>query len=177
MENNFKTFNISEFDIKNPFKFEYNNDETKKIKERFSDKNKKISLDDLRRVSLWKLNRVLDIEDKTIEKINIIRLKEDLKYNENIVIEIINELKKSSGVGFPMLSSFLKFLRPDIFPIIDIRAYRALYGKKIIYGQYSIEKYFDYIKKVYEIQEKTGLELYQVDEQLYCFDRDYNGKI
>ncbi|MFP4402379.1 MAG: hypothetical protein ACLFPL_04050 [Candidatus Nanoarchaeia archaeon] len=168
------------FDIEN-FKhkihFEYNIQETQKLRELFENKKKEITINDLRRISLWKLDRVLEIDENTLEKINVIFNKEDLKFNDKIVIELIEELKNSKGVGFPMLSSFLKFIRPDLFPIIDIRAYRALYGKKIYSSQYSIEKYFNYIEKVYEIRDSLNLKLYEVDEKLYCFDRDNNGKI
>lgn len=170
-----KMFKIENF--KEKLHFEYNIEETQRLREKFENKYKEISIQDLREISLWKLDRVLEIEEETLKKINEIYKKENLKHDDEIVRRLIEELVNSKGVGFPMMSSFLKFLRSDIFPIIDIRAYRALYGKKIYSSQYTIEKYFDYIEKVYKIQEETGLELFEVDEQLYCFDKNENGKI
>ena len=76
-----------------------------------------------------------------------------------------------------MASSILKFLRPDIFPIIDVRAYRAIYGKKIYSSQNTIEKYIDYVKKINVISKSLDIDLNEVDEQLYCFDKEHNGKI
>ena len=58
-----------------------------------------------------------------------------------------------------------------------MRAYRALYGKKIYYGQYSLEIYINYAKRIYAIRDKFNLPLSEVDERLYEFDKKYNGKI
>lgn len=158
------------------FKFEYNLDETQKLRDKFSARDK-ITIDDLRRVALWKINRVLDVPEDLLEKLNELALRDDLKYNDDFSRDIINSLVKCRGVGFPMVSSILKFIRPDIYPIIDVRAYRALYGKGITYSGYNVDIYFDYISKVYEIREKLDLELHEVDEQLYMFDKENNGKI
>ncbi len=158
------------------FKFEYNLDETQKLRDKFSSRDK-ITIDDLRRVALWKINRVLDVPEDLLEKLNELALRDDLKYNDDFSRDIINSLVKCRGVGFPMVSSILKFIRPDIYPIIDVRAYRALYGKGITYSGYNVDIYFDYISKVYEIRENLDLELHEVDEQLYMFDKENNGKI
>ena len=87
-----------------------------------------------------------------------------------------------------MASAILKFLRPDIFPIIDIHAYRVLFQEKLPVSPRpgaknfcsAFEKYFDvylkYVKKVYEIKEKCGLDLVDVDEKLYSFDDRHNKR-
>jgi hypothetical protein len=121
------------FDIKKDnldFDFNYNSDETKNIQQQFS-KKERIEIDDLRRVALWKINRVLEISDDTLEKLNSIKNKIDLKSDDKDSISVIKSLSQSQGIVFPLLSAILKFLRPDIYPIIDVRAYRALYGKKL----------------------------------------------
>lgn len=158
------------------FKFEYNLDETQKLRDKFSSRDK-ITIDDLRRVALWKINRVLDVPEDLLENLNELALRDDLKYNDDFSRDIINSLVKCRGVGFPMVSSILKFIRPDIYPIIDVRAYRALYGKGITYSGYNVDIYFDYISKVYEIRENLDLELHEVDEQLYMFDKENDGRI
>jgi len=41
-----------------------------------------------------------------------------------------------------------RFIKPDIFPIIDVRAYRALTGKKPYYATYSYDEYVKYTKEL-----------------------------
>jgi len=167
------------FDIKNDkfdFDFNYNNEETKILQNEMKNKQD-ININDLRRISLWKLDRVLNVDEMTINNLQKIAITKDIHIDDELVMNTIKELVKSDGIGFPMASSILKFLRPDIFPIIDVRAYRALYGKKISYSQYTIEKYINYIKDISKIAIEKNIDLTQVDEQLYCFDKQNNGKI
>jgi hypothetical protein len=105
-------------------------------------------------------------------------VKKNLRIEDAEIEEIINELIGCPGVGMPMASTFLKFLRPDVFPIIDVRAYRALFGKKIkSSNSYSYIVYREYVGRIYEIRDRTKLTLSVIDEHLYCFDKEYNGKI
>jgi len=139
--------------------------------------NSDFDLDNLRRVALWKIDRVLNIPDATIDKIRNLVKDEELNYRDLKVKVVINELLQCQGIGLPMASTILKFLRPDVFPIIDVRAYRALYGKKIYQYQYNYDLYVDYTEKVYEISKMFDMKLSSVDEQLYRFDQEHNGKI
>ncbi len=167
------------FDIKKDkldFRFDYNSKETQNLKEQL-EKKEKVTVDDLRRITLWKLDRVLEISDDALKNLNTLFKTPNLKYTDDITKNVINELTKCKGIGFPMLSAILKFLRPEIFPIIDVRAYRALYGKKITQYQYTIKVYMDYIEKIYQIKEALNIELDKIDEQLYMFDKKNNGKI
>lgn len=158
------------------FDFLYNPEETAYLQKHMKNKSD-VSIDDIRRMALWKLDRVIDVSDETLENLHQIARDEKISIQSELVIETLKKLTNSNGIGFPMASAILKFLRPDIFPIIDVRAYRAIYGKKIYSSQYSIEKYIDYAMKLYEISEKQKIELKEVDEQLYCYDKKYNGKI
>ncbi|AXK67325.1 hypothetical protein CN645_30795 [Burkholderia sp. IDO3] len=79
--------------------------------------------------------------------------------------------------GFPMASAILKFIRPAIFPIMDVRAYRALTGIQPSYATYSYEKYISYAQKVTNIARQLNRPLREIDEQLYCYDKLHNGKI
>ncbi len=170
-------FDVNKHKLK--YDFNYNFDETNTLKELFSEirENKNLSVNDLRRVALWKIDRVLEISDDLIKKLDMLAKNKSATIHDKESEEIIIELTKSSGVGFPMASAILKFLRPDIFPIIDIRAYRALFGKKLYYSQYSIEVYYSYVKEIYSIRDKLKLPLDKIDEQLYEFDKEHNGKI
>jgi hypothetical protein len=158
------------------YKFSYNDKETEAL-HKLLNKDDSISVDKLRRASLWKLNRVLDIPETTINKLQKLVDKKELSIHDEAIEEIIDELLTCSGVGMPMASTFLKFLRPDVFPIIDVRAYRAIFGKKINYSSYTYKVYREYVEKIYEIQERTNLDLAAIDEQLYSFDKEHNGKI
>ena len=174
---------MRKFDItkdKLEFYFDYNQEETNNIKEIFSNikENKKHLTDcDLRRIVLWKINRILNISDDLIERLEkLAKLKNVNIYDENIK-QIIIDLVNSEWIGFPISSAILKFVQPDVFPIIDVRAYRALFWKKIYYNQYSIDIYYNYIEKIYSIRNKLNIPLEKIDEQLYEFDKKYNGRI
>jgi hypothetical protein len=65
-----------------------------------------------------------------------------------VVKEVIEKLVDSNGVGFPMASTILKFINPSVFPVIDVRAYRALTGRKLYYASYSYEIYVAYAKSL-----------------------------
>lgn len=171
--------NIRTFDLNNDelsYEFEYNVNETKSLKEIMSNKEN-ITIDNLRRIALWKLDRVLDVNDNILEDLQKIAIENAITIHSELVKNTIKELIKSNGIGFPMASSILKFIRPDIFPIIDVRAYRALYGKKITYNQYTIDIYTNYTLEIYKISKKKNIPLHTVDEQLYKFDKEHNGKI
>lgn len=161
------------------YNFDYNTDETNNLKNLFSEirENKNLSTNDLRRVSLWKIDRVLEISEELIKKLNGLAKDKSINIYDNNIKEIIIGLTNSNGIGFPMASAILKFLRPNIFPIIDVRAYRAIFGKKLYYSQYSINIYYDYVEEIYLIRDKLKLPLDKIDEQLYEFDKENNGKI
>ena len=171
-----------QFDItkdKLDYDFGYNANETNDIKDLFSEirDNKTLTINDLRRVSLWKIDRVLEISDELIQRLDSLAKNKSPNIYDDSVKEIITDLTNSNGIGFPMASAILKFLRPDIFPIIDIRAYRAIFGKKLYYSQYTIDVYYNYVKEIYSISDKLKLPLDKIDEQLYEFDKKHNGKI
>ena len=154
--------------------FTYNPDETAALRKQLKGTDG-VSENDIRRIALWKYNRIIDVD--TVETLLAeLCAKPVLSIDDEDVQRIISELVNCRGVGFPLASTFLKFLRPEVFPIIDIRAYRALTGKKV--NTYSLQRYEEYVKSVYELKEELGVEeLYRVDEILYMFDKDRNGKI
>lgn len=158
------------------FTFSYNDKETAELHAKLNGSTS-ITEDDLRRVSLWKSDRVLSVSKKTLEKLNELSAKSDVKLKDELVKEVIENLVISQGIGFPMASAILKFIKPTLFPIIDVRAYRALTGKKPYYATYSYEKYIDYAEKISEISKELGRPLNEIDEQLYCYDQKYNGEI
>ena len=172
-----RTFDINQDSL--DFTFDYNLDETNQLKDLFSSirSDKSLCIDDLRRAALWKIDRVLTIPEDLISDLSSLAKSDNVDIFGDVVKDIIFRLTACDGVGFPMASAMLKFLRPDIFPIIDVRAYRALFGKKLYSTQYSIDLYLEYVKEIYKIRDKLHISLDKVDEQLYLFDKEYNGKI
>jgi hypothetical protein len=68
-----------------------------------------------------------------------------------------------------------------LFPIIDVRACRALYGRKVYFNQYSVQRnvefYINYAADVHRISQNLKRLLRDIDEQLYEFDTLRNGTI
>jgi len=158
------------------FNFEYNEQETLALKQSMAG-NQTPSIDDLRRIALWKIDRVLDVPDTLLEKLGDLAGDETLTHRSSKAKAVIQALIEQPGIGMPMASAILKFLRPDIFPIIDVRAYRALVGKRLYYASYKVDLYLAYIDDLKALSEKLDIGLSEMDEQLYCFDREYNGTI
>ncbi len=161
------------------FPYNYNLEEKNALKELFSEirNNNKLSINDLRRVALWKINRVLNIPDNVIQNLDKLAKSKKLSIDDSNTKKVISELLDCQGVNVPMASTILKFLRPDIFPILDVRANRALTGKTIQNYEYDLDVYLKYAKKIYDLKDKINLPLHEIDEQLYCFDKKHNGKI
>lgn len=155
------------------FDFYYNDEETKEIKA----SNQDITLDFIRRIALWKNSRVVKLKEGVLNDLQKIQNNTDLQITDIEVENILEKLTQSKGIGFPLASTILKFIRPDVFPIIDVRAYRVLFGKKMTYAQYNVDKYLEYAEKIKEISGSKNIDLCKVDEQLYCLDKKLNGKI
>ena len=99
------------------YEFNYNEMETSLLKNKM-ERKQTITMDDLRRISLWKLNRTLNVKSDTLEKLEMISMSNDMTIESKFIQDTIKELVNSDGIGFPMASSILKFIRPDLFPII-----------------------------------------------------------
>lgn len=174
MDKKYRKFEISKDKLN--FVFSYNKNETAALHAKINN-NSLIDVNDLRRISLWKLDRVLSVSEEALAKLRQVASESGIGIDQQLVKDVIEELVASDGIGFPMASAILKFLRPDIFPIIDVRAYRALTGTKPYYSTYSYERYVEYARALTEIARCTKRPLKEIDEQLYCFDAEYNGKI
>lgn len=156
------------------FKFDYSPVETIALRSRTYEN---LTIGDIRRFALWKLDRVVDVSESLLTKLRALAELKPLEACSPAAIEVLDELVACDGIGYPMASAFLKFIRPDVFPIIDVRAYRALEGVRLRSNDYSTELYLKYVDRVLEISVKRNVPLAAVDEQLYCYDKEYNGKI
>jgi hypothetical protein len=162
------------------FSFQYNNDETTALNS-LAKGNGQVDIELLRRAALWKLDRVLEVPTETLEKLRALATDSNLRMDSKETQLLIEELIGCRGVGLPMASTILKFLRPDVFPIIDVRACRALYGVKPYFSQSTnrknIERYLAYTAEVRDISLRLNRPLRDIDEQLYEFDKKFNGAI
>ena len=169
----------TKFDSENDelnYTFSYNDEETAELHKKLNGTTA-ITEDDLRRVSLWKSDRVLSVSEETLEKLQKLSQTKSVNLRDVLVKETIELLVLSQGIGFPMASAILKFINPSLFPIIDVRAYRALTGKKPYYSTYTYDKYIEYAEALHALSKKLRRPLMEIDEQLYCFDEATNGKI
>ena len=76
---------VRKLDLKNDqlnYTFTYNDEETKALHEKLNDASS-ITIDDLRRISLWKLGRVMSVPDETLQKLVA------LSKNKNVTIDDI----------------------------------------------------------------------------------------
>jgi len=156
------------------FNFDYNPVETDALRNRTYEN---LTIEDIRRFALWKLNRIVDVPDELLNRLRSIAKSSQLTARSPEAVQVINDLVACDGIGYPMASTFLKFIRPDVFPIIDVRAYRALKGVCLRTDQYNTELYLEYVDRIGEISERLKVPLSVVDEQLYCYDKEHNGRI
>ncbi len=162
------------------FLFNYNRDESTALKQA-AVRNPDVDINLLRRIALWKLDRVMNVSDELIDKLRALATDATVQLDSELTRSLLSELLACDGIGLPMASTILKFLRPDRFPIIDVRAYRALKGTKPYFSQSetskNIECYIAYAKEVCDLAVALKRPLDEIDEQLYCFDKEHNGKI
>ena len=117
------------------------------------------------------------IEQTLLDRLNRMRevqnLEEAKKYKQ-----VINALLECHGIKMPMASTYLRFLKPDIFQIIDVRAYRALTGDDTLdLSKDPVEKYFGYLDELKDKCEKFSIDFENADRILYAFDKERNGQI
>ena len=157
------------------YEFSYNEPETTKLK-KIMKNNSAIDMDDIRRIVLWKYDRTVDFgdkEDAVIEKLNKLKTKCPLNIDDDCVKDVLADLVESKGIGYPVASAILKMIRPDVFPIIDRRAYRALTGDDFDAASCDYNQYMEYRKCLVKLAKRLNRPLSEMDEQLYKFDKEH----
>jgi hypothetical protein len=140
-------------------------------------------------IVLWKVNRMVSINDKTLQGLYELRKIKTVSEAicSNDARAILRSLICSKGVRLAMASTFMNFFNPDIFPIFDQRAYRVIYEKDYIEKAYSknnidehVNIYFDYLQKCF-LYHKEVLEeripFSKIDKFLYQLDKEMKNKI
>jgi hypothetical protein len=155
--------------------YEYNPDLTAKLD--------KLDLEGLNReqlyeIVLWKLNRFPVISDELIGQLKSLgRYKNGEHRNAEA---LLRDLLQCRGIALPMASTILRFANPEVFQIIDDRAFRVLtdgigsYPTKpqLItegYLKKSCEIYFDYLDRLCELKGET-FPFKNMDRILYQLD-------
>ncbi|CAD7802558.1 hypothetical protein CHRY9390_00946 [Chryseobacterium aquaeductus] len=147
-------------------KFKYQ----KELTEKLDTKKDDFTYETILEIVLWKTNRFPEINDDLIIKINELRK----GYNESLSDNILIKLLDSKGFDLPMASTFLRFINPDYFQIIDQRVYRILYGKnlKIPFSKpKKIELYKKYLIDLKMICLEYGIAFSESDRILYLLDK------
>lgn len=186
------------------FKFGYLPEETKRLRNLFDNKQLALDLDLLRRAKAWKLDRTLEVPENLITRLEALRKMKNVRIGDphvkTLILDLISrkknrdkpdktrKVKKSKksntlvtkGIGYPVASAFLKFINREVFPIIDVRAYRALSGKTLDENSYDFDLYEDYvgmIKAIHKNPKYADLDFWEIDEQLYCYDREEQKRV
>ena len=152
----------------------------------------KVNADDYREnndiineIVLWKMNRRPHIENKVIDMIHSVSdFTSPLEAVKSIRTEdVLVELLNSKGLKLPMASTVLHFFYPEIYPIIDQRAYRELYNedypKTVVSVGNLVGIYKKYIEDCYLYQQEKCPELSfsKIDKVLYQLDKDRGNKV
>jgi hypothetical protein len=151
-----------------------------------SGKNERENRDIINSIVLWKINRQVDIGVElfnAFKKINVTFLSFETKERE--IKAIIFDLLQVKGIKIAMASTILKMFYPEVFPIVDQRAYRELMGKElpVFYGASSTQKfvdlYYQYVKDCHTYNKNICPEIKfeNVDKVLYQLDLEKGYKV
>lgn len=88
-------------------------------------KDKGLSMGDIYRITAWKINRYPQLDDNVLKELNALKSKK--KLDEDETKRVLQSLLKTDGIGLPMASTYLRFLNPNVYQIIDVRAFRAAF--------------------------------------------------
>jgi hypothetical protein len=132
-------------------------------------------------IILWKVNRYAELDNKTLVLLNSID-SEGSKLNQDLTAEILGNLLNTKGIRLPIASTILRFKNPNIYQIIDQRAYRFLYGEELSLPaptknniDSQIRLYIQYLQDLKEVPAKTGWDFSMLDRILYFKDIQLNS--
>lgn len=166
--------------------YDYNEQETAAL-DNLSRFDIRITPDLLRRITLWKLDRVLEIDEKSCLVLESMRKYKQFDDNcKEATRNVLSVLFEQKGVGLPMASTYLRFINPEVFPIIDVRALRAAFDynpaelgetkfPNLATAKNKIDIYIKYVERLNKIS-KDGFHGLQIafsdlDRVLYVIDQ------
>ncbi len=183
MGKNITTYHQFEQLILNEEKYNYQKDLTEKLD---SSNSLPLTQELLNEIVLWKVNRYATIPQTAFDKINSIDVNaKDI--DEELTKDILTELlgKESKGIQLAMASTILRFRNPNIYQIIDQRAFRFAMEKPLeIKHGYSKENidnqivlYLDYLRELQKIAILKNCDFKDLDRILYMYDKQYNDEL
>ncbi|HLG11613.1 MAG TPA: hypothetical protein VI876_07635 [Dehalococcoidia bacterium] len=136
----------------------------------------------LNRIVLWKVNRFASLPEPLLTRLNDLA---GLTFGQHWEAKgILAELLSIRGVALPMASSILRFRNPQVFQVIDWRAYEMLHPGKLL-EVYHVTKnnkpseskiesqvgiYFEYLadlKRKWEDEFRNEVPFSEMDRVLY----------
>lgn len=132
-------------------------------------------------ILLWKVDRYSLLGENSLELLNSIDPRSKV-LSKSLTEEVLTQLLSTEGIGLPVASTILRFRNPNVYQIIDQRAYRFIYGKELNLPTYKSEKaksgqielYIAYLEKLKEVAEYLGCEFSILDRALYLEDQKLN---
>ena len=104
-------------------------------------------------IVLWKVNRYANLSHNSLQLLNKIN-KDATTLDHSLTTDVLLELLTQKGVRLAMASTILRFKNPNIYQIIDQRAFRFLTGKTLEYPERDLNQqinfYIEYLEKLNE---------------------------
>ncbi|GAB3641849.1 hypothetical protein [Spirosoma arcticum] len=138
----------------------------------------------IQEIVLWKVNRYPILNQEIVTLLNeLTKLRQGEHRDGKTVLEMLLA-KQSKGIDLPMASTILRFRNPNVFQIIDRRAYRVLVNGKDIYDIYSatsqsrkVSTYFDYLDQLLAFCQDKDIPFSKADRILYQLDKRINKDV
>ena len=136
-------------------------------------------------IVLWKVNRMVSINENTMNELYALRnvkTVEDILKSEDFT-PLLSKLLKSKGIRLPMASTILHFLNPKVFTIFDQRAYRVIYKsdyKASTSVAINVALYKDYLSRCleyYNTHLANLIDFEDVDKYLYQIDIEIGNTV
>ena len=131
-------------------------------------------------IVLWKVNRYVRLSSYVLRSLNAVRRLHPREHRQ--AAPLLATLLRTHGIDLAMASTLLRFRNPEVFQIIDRRAYRAVFGKpyRLYFATPDATKqktFFEYIDRLHELAESRNLPFRDMDRILYVFDKRMNGPL
>jgi len=154
------------------FDYNYQNILTERLDKLCDDFNQAI----IDQIVLWKVNRYVNLDNETLTLLNKID-RIDTTMDIQFTRQLLGQLLKTKGIRLSMASTILRFKNPNIYQIIDQRAYRMIYENELKIphnADQQIDLYINYLSMLRETCNKIGIEFSQSDRILYWADKQIN---
>jgi len=126
-----------------------------------------------RKLARWKTPRNDNLYQQNSE--DRVRAATSLAFSSRSEIDAIDALEELDGVKQRTATAILHWLRPDEFPILDIRAVRAL-GETFPDWD-NRANYLRYANRVRALAKTLGVDLRTLDRALWAWDKMQNGPL